>query len=191
MEERGAVRATELALVARLCAGDETALGELYDQQSGLVYGLALKVLGDKQAAEDVTQEVFVAFWEHPDRFDPARGTLRAFLGTMAHRRAVDHIRREEARRRRETRTSQEPPSVPSVDETALGTVLAERVREVVASLPVAQREALELAYFRGHTYRQVADLLGIPEGTAKSRLRTALQRVAEALNPEVSQQWA
>jgi RNA polymerase sigma-70 factor (ECF subfamily) len=77
------------------------------------------------------------------------------------------------------------------VDETALSTLTSERVREVVASLPAAQREALELAYFRGHTYRQVAELLGIPEGTAKSRLRLALQRIADALNPELSEQWA
>lgn len=191
MEDRSLGTFAERALVQRLCAGDETALGELYDTHSGFVYGLALRVLGDKQAAEDVAQEVFVSFWEHPERFDHTRGTLRAFLGTLTHRRSVDHIRREEARRRRETKTSYEPLPVPSVDETALGTLTSERVREVVAALPSTQREALELAYFRGHTYRQVAEVLGIPEGTAKSRLRLALQRIAEALDPEMSERWA
>jgi RNA polymerase sigma factor (sigma-70 family) len=191
MDDREHGTSSDEALVRRLVAGDETALGELYDSHSGFVYGLSLRVLANKQAAEDVTQEVFVTFWEHPDRFDHTRGTLRAFLGTLTHRRSVDHIRREEARKRRETKTSYEPLPVPAVDDAALSTLTSERVREVVAALPQAQRECLELAYFEGHTYRQVAELLGIPEGTAKSRLRLALQRIAETLHPEVSGQWA
>jgi RNA polymerase sigma-70 factor (ECF subfamily) len=191
MADREPKAFSEQALVQRLVDGDESALGELYDAHSGFVYGLSLRVLGNKQAAEDVTQEVFVGFWEHPDRFDHTRGTLRAFLGTLTHRRSVDHIRREEARRRRETKTAYEPLPVPAVDEFALSTLTSERVREVVAELPDAQRQCLELAYFQGHTYRQVAELLGIPEGTAKSRLRLALQRIAETLDPEVSGQWA
>jgi RNA polymerase sigma-70 factor (ECF subfamily) len=182
---------SEQALAQRLVDGDETALGELYDLHAGFVYGLAVRVLANKQAAEDVTQEVFVSFWEHPERFDPTRGTLRAFLGTLTHRRSVDHIRREEARRRREAKTQYEPLPVPAVDEFALDTLTSERVREVVASLPESQRQCLELAYFRGHTYRQVAEILDIPEGTAKSRLRLALQRIAETLHPEVSGRWA
>jgi len=192
MEHRAPGRFAERTLVQRMVAGDETALAELYDGYSGFVFGLALRVLGNRTAAEDVTQEVFLSFWERPERFDDARGSLRAFLGTLTHRRSVDHIRREEARKRRETRTtSSNALPVPSVDDSALTTVTSERVREAVAELPPAQREALELAYFKGHTYRQVADLLGIPEGTAKSRLRLALQRIAEALEPEVTEQWA
>lgn len=192
MEHRAASPFAERTLVQRMMAGDETALAELYDGHSGFVFGLALRVLGDRTAAEDVTQEVFVSFWERPERFDEARGSLRGFLGTLAHRRAVDHIRREEARKRRETRTtSTEVVPLPSVDDAAMLTVTSERVREAVELLPPAQREALDLAYFKGHTYRQVADLLGIPEGTAKSRLRLALQRVAEAIEPEVSERWA
>jgi len=191
MEDRATVSLAERHLVDRLCAGDEYALGELYDLHAGFVYGLALRVIGDKAGAEDVAQEVFVTFWQQPDRFDHERGSVRAFLGTLAHRRSVDHIRREEARRRRETKTSYEPIPVPSVDESVLDSVAHARVRKAVAELPDAQRQAVELAYFHGHTYRQVADLLGIPEGTAKSRLRLALQRVAEALHPEVSESWA
>jgi RNA polymerase sigma factor (sigma-70 family) len=181
----------ERSLVERLRAGDETALEELYDQLGGFVYGLAVKVVGDKQVAEDVAQDVFVAIWEDPGRIDVDRGTLRGLLGTMAHRRSVDAIRREEARRRRETRSSLEPTVAPDLADAAMATYASQRVRLAVARLPDAQRQALELAYFHGHTYRQVADLLGIPEGTAKSRLRLGLQRIADVLHPELSEQWA
>lgn len=189
--ERARSSAAERSLAHRLRLGDDAALGELYDQHAGFVFGLALRVIGDKQVAEDITQDVFVSFWADPNRYDPDRGTLRAFLGTVTHRRAVDVIRREEARRRRETKTSLEPPYATAVDDTAVRTMTSETVRAAVAQLPAAQREALELAYFHGHTYRQVAEVLGIPEGTAKSRLRLGLQRIAELLHPELSEQWA
>jgi RNA polymerase sigma factor (sigma-70 family) len=191
MQEPAPGSYAEQSLAVRLRAGDEVALGELYDCHGSFVYGLAMRVIGDKQAAEDVTQEVFVSFWEKPDRYDAGRGTLRAFLGTLTHRRSVDYVRREEARRRRETKTLCEPRFSTEVDEQAMQSVTALQVREAVARLPEAQREALELAYFHGHTYRQVADALGIPEGTAKSRLRLGLQRIAEFLHPELSGQWA
>lgn len=191
MQQRALGSAAERSLAHRLVAGDEAALGELYDLHSAFVHGLALRVIGDRQAAEDITQDVFVRFWQDPTRYDPDRGSLRAFLGTLTHRRSVDLIRREEARRRRETKTSLEPRFATAVDDSAVRTMTAERVREAVALLPPAQRQALELAYFEGHTYRQVADVLGIPEGTAKSRLRLGLQRIAELLHPELSEQWA
>ncbi len=191
MEQRGQGARAERALVERLCDGDEAALGDLYDRYSGFVHGLALRVIRDRQAAEDVTQDVFVAIWQDPQRFDAARGTLRGFLGTMTHRRSVDVVRREEARRRRETRSSMEPRAAPDLVDAALRTFASERVRAAVALLPEAQRQTLELAYFHGRTYRQVADELGIPEGTAKSRLRLGLQRIAELLRPELSEQWA
>jgi RNA polymerase sigma factor (sigma-70 family) len=191
MEQPGPGRPTEQALVDRLRRGDESALGDLYDRYAGFVHGLALRVLRDRGAAEDVTQDVFVAMWEDPNRFDATRGTLRGFLGTLTHRRSVDLVRREEARRRREARTSMEPRFHPDLADTALRGFTSERVRAALAVLPPAQREALELAYFHGRTYRQVADDLGIPEGTAKSRLRLGLQRIAELLRPELSEQWA
>jgi RNA polymerase sigma-70 factor, ECF subfamily len=183
----------ERVLVERLTRGDEAALADLYDRYAGFVYALALRTLADRQAAEDVTQEVFVALWERPDRIQPGRGTLRGYLGTMTHRRAVDLIRREEARKRREART---PADVAGHGHGDLSESVARsdargKVREAVALLPEAQRRALELAYFHGHTYRQVADVLGIPEGTAKSRLRLALQHIAETLRPELSERWA
>jgi RNA polymerase sigma factor (sigma-70 family) len=191
MDQPAVASWAERTLIDRLCAGDEAALGELYDELGGFVYGLALRVIGDKQAAEDVTQDVFVAIWQDPDRFDASRGTLRGLLGTMAHRRSVDVIRRDEARRRRETRTSLDRRPVPDLAESALQTYTSGKVRDAVALLPDLQRQALELAYFQGHTYRQVAEILGIPEGTAKSRLRLGLQRIAELLHPELSEQWA
>ncbi len=191
MAEASAGTFQERSLARRLVTGDETALGELYDGYGSFVYGLALRVIADRSAAEDVTQDVFVQLWQQPERFDPTRGTLRAFLGTMTHRRSVDHIRREEARRRREDKVAAEPAPIASVDDSILRTATCAAVRDAVALLPDAQREALELAYFEGNTYRQVAELLDIPEGTAKSRLRLALARIAEVLYPEVSEQWA
>jgi RNA polymerase sigma-70 factor, ECF subfamily len=181
----------ERVLVERLARGDETALADLYDRYAGFVYALALRTLADRQAAEDVTQEVFVALWENPGRIQPGRGTLRGFLGTMTHRRAVDLIRREEARRRREARAPGDGPGHGDLAEAVVRSDARGKVREAVARLPDAQRRALELAYFHGHTYRQVADALGIPEGTAKSRLRLALQHIAETLRPELSERWA
>jgi RNA polymerase sigma-70 factor (ECF subfamily) len=174
--------AWEHAVRTRLVQRDEGALAELYDQYGSFVYGLAARVIADRRAAEDITQDVFLYVWEHPETFDPQRGRLRTFLGTLAHRRAVDHVRREEARRRRGERDAAIAVSVPDVDEMAMALVAAERVRAEVERLPSEQREAIELAYFGGRTYRQVAEELGIPEGTAKSRLRLGLRRIADAL---------
>lgn len=169
----------------RLIAGEEGALNEIYDQFSSFVYGLALRVIGDARAAEDVSQDVFVTVWERPAAFDPDRGSLRTWLGTLAHRRAVDHVRREEARRRRATKDAARPVSTPDVEEMALALVTAERVRSALETLPDEQRRAIQLAYFGGRTYRQVAEVLGIPEGTAKSRLRLGLRRIADVLETE------
>jgi RNA polymerase sigma-70 factor (ECF subfamily) len=168
-----------------LIAGDEGALNEIYDQFSSFVYGLALRVIGDARAAEDVSQDVFVTVWERPGSFDPDRGSLRTWLGTLAHRRAVDHVRREEARRRRAIKDAARPQTTPDVEEMAMALVTAERVRAALATLPDEQRRAIQLAYFGGKTYRQVAEVLGIPEGTAKSRLRLGLRRIAAVLETE------
>jgi RNA polymerase sigma-70 factor (ECF subfamily) len=181
----------EAAVRTRLLAGEDAALGEVYDQYSSFVYGLAQRVIGDPRAAEDVSQEVFLHIWEHPEAFDPARGAMRTWLGTLAHRRSVDYIRREEARRRRNQReASRRPTSIPDVEEMATALVAAERVRAALDLLPREQRQAIQLAYFEGKTYRQVAEVLGIPEGTAKSRLRLGLRRIAEALEAEGLEEW-
>jgi RNA polymerase sigma factor (sigma-70 family) len=183
--------AWEQTLRDRLVAGDEAALCELYDQFASFVFGLAVRVTNDQRAAEDVAQEVFIQVWERPASFDPTRGTMRAWLGTLAHRRAVDWVRREEAVRRRAQREALALPTPPDIEEMATALALAERVRMAVDALPGDQRTAVRLAYFAGKTYREVADELGIPEGTAKSRLRVGLRRVAEALEQEGISQWS
>jgi RNA polymerase sigma-70 factor (ECF subfamily) len=166
----------------RLIARDADALTELYDQFGSYVFGLAARVIKDRRAAEDVTQDVFLSLWERPDAFDPERGRLRTFVGTLAHRRSIDFVRREEARRRRTAREAATVLPIPDVDELAMAIVTAEQVRAEVERLPADQREAIELAYFGGRTYRQVAEELEIPEGTAKSRMRLGLRRIADAL---------
>jgi RNA polymerase sigma factor (sigma-70 family) len=183
--------AWEQGVMTRLVARDDSALGEVYDQYGSFVFGLASRVIGDRTAAEDVVQEVFLGLWNRPDAFDPERGRLRTLLGTMAHRRAVDYVRREEARRRRTERDAALEVTIsPDVDEMAMALLAAERVREAVDRLPDDQREAIMLAYFGGRTYRQVAEELGIPEGTAKSRMRLGLGRIAEALEKNGIESW-
>jgi RNA polymerase sigma factor (sigma-70 family) len=186
----GAARAVpsgwEAEIGRRLRAGDEAALGEVYDQYASFVYGLALRVIGEQRGAEDVSQEVFVFVWERPEVFDSERGSLRTWLGTLAHRRAVDYVRREEARRRRSVRDAACRVTVPDVEELATALVTAERVRAALGVLPPEQREAIELAYFGGRTYREVADELGIPEGTAKSRLRLAMAKLETVLDRQL-----
>jgi RNA polymerase sigma factor (sigma-70 family) len=176
---------------ARLIDADEAALGECYDQYASFVYGLALRVVRDAKAAEDITQDVFLGLWENPACFDPEKGAMRTWLGTLAHRRAVDHVRREEARRRRDETALSRVTATPDVEEMALALMTAERVREALETLPPEQREAIQLAYFDGKTYREVAVTMGIPEGTAKSRLRLALRRIANTLDAEDLRQWA
>jgi RNA polymerase sigma factor (sigma-70 family) len=183
--------AWEREVKRRLVARDHRALTEIYDQFGSYVFGLAARVIGDRRAAEDITQDVFLSLWERPDAFEPDRGRLRTFVGTLAHRRAIDFVRREEARRRRTARDAAAMLPIPDVDELAMAIVTAEQVRAEVERLPAEQRDAIELAYFGGRTYRQVAEELGIPEGTAKSRMRLGLRRIADALGAiGVEQAW-
>ncbi len=179
----------EPTIRARLVAGDEDALGEACDQFASFVYGIAFRVIGDARAAEDVAQDVFMKLWEQPTGFEPRRGSLRTWLGTLAHRRAVDCVRREEAKRRTAVRDATRSAVAPDVEEMAMALVTSERVRSALDALPEEQRVAIQLAYFGGRTYREVAQVLGIPEGTAKSRLRLGLRRIAVAL--ERTEQWA
>ncbi len=182
----------EVGLSGRLIAGDETALGEVYNEFASYVFGLARRVTASTSLAEDVTQEVFVSLWEKPHAFDPERGTMRAWLGVLTHRRSVDRVRREATAKRHETRRATALPLQSATDtaDAATSEVLAQRVRDAVADLPEDQRRAVELAYFGGHTYVEVAATLGIPEGTAKSRLRLAMRRLALVLEPEGITQW-
>lgn len=173
----------ELRLIGRMATGDDSALRLLYEHYASLVYSIALRVTQDRCAAEDVAQQVFIRVWERPTAFDPDRGSLRTWMATLAHSRAVDHVRREQAGHRREQRQLPEVPS--DVEDLATSAAMADRVRRAVDALPDEQRAAVLLAYYDGRTYRQVAATLDIPEGTAKSRLRLGLRRIAKCLEKE------
>jgi len=174
----------------RIVYGDENALAEVYHRYCRVVQAVALRVTRDAGVAEDVTQEVFVSFWERPLAFDPARGSLRGWLCLLAQRRSIDRVRAEVRRRTLLTEPRLREPA-PSGDSTAdpaeivLTSITAARVRAALAGLPLLIRQTIELAYFRGRTYREVAAELGIPEGTAKSRLRRGLRQLAVALDSE------
>jgi RNA polymerase sigma-70 factor (ECF subfamily) len=172
-------------LVARIASGDTAALEDAYQRHAGLVYGLARRVTGNDALAEDVTQEVFVYLWAQPARFDASRGSLRSWLGMLAHRRSVDAVRRESRRSHAEARQETEPCAT-DIDDAADAAWIGGRVREAIDRLPSEQRRAVELAYFGGRTYREVATELDIPEGTAKSRLRLALGKLDELLRPDL-----
>ena len=182
------VGGTDALLAARLAAGDDHALAEVFDALAHSVYGSALRVLGDNSAAQDVVQDVFVELWAHPDRYDPAAGTLRTYLTVLARHRAVDLIRselRRVARQERSYRLTPAPLAAGAGDEV-LAAETASLVRAAVQALPASQRQVIELAYFEGLTYREVAHAVGIPEGTAKSRLRLALAKLEEMLDRQL-----
>jgi RNA polymerase sigma-70 factor (ECF subfamily) len=175
-------------LVDRLVAGDDEAVEELFDRYAGLLMAIARRVTGDGSSAEDVVQEVMCSLWHHPERFDERRGSLRAYLGMQAHRRAVDLLRADSRRRGRERRFESVECTSPSwLPDGALpvdDATARELVHNAIARLPDEQRRAVSLAFFDGHSYREVAVLLGIPEGTAKSRLRLAQAKLAQWLAP-------
>ena len=170
----------------RLVFGDETAFIDLHERFSSLVYTIAARVTRDGRAAEDVTQEVFLALWQRPLAFEPAKGTLRGWLAMMAHRRAVDLVRREEAHRRAALDGRLYAGAVnrgDPVGDQVSDADAAERLGTAVRNLPEHLGRAITLAYLEGCTYREVAIELGVPEGTAKSRLREGLRRLSVALH--------
>jgi RNA polymerase sigma-70 factor, ECF subfamily len=175
--------ASDANLVVSVSRWEEEALAEVYRRHAGAVYGLARRVLVNVQVAEEVAQEIFLGLWSNPQRYDPERGSLRSFLLTQTHGRAVDLIRSESSRRVREEREARLTAEAGyDIDHEVWDLTVAQQLREVVAALPVPEREAIELAYFGGHTYREVATILAEPEGTIKGRIRTGLQRMHGAL---------
>ena len=146
------------------------------------MWALASRVCRDHHLAEDVTQTVFVDLWSRPDRFDSSRGSLRSWLLTQAHARAVDLVRSEEARRRRQEHEATRNDAAVDLDTTIYVEELADEVRRAVDALPPAERDPILLAYFGGRTYREAAELLGQPEGTVKSRIRAGLRSLRTAL---------
>ena len=176
---------TDADLVTAVAGGHQAALGELYRRYAGAVWAVARRVCNDRVLAEDVSQTVFVDLWQRPGRFDPARGKLRPWLVAQAHARAVDAVRSEAARARRQEREGQlAPTSPPDVEAAAHVAGLRAEVRRAVEQLGPDERDAVVLAYFGGRSYRETAELLGAPEGTVKTRIRRALiglRRVLEA----------
>jgi RNA polymerase sigma-70 factor (ECF subfamily) len=167
-------------LASAVAEGDRSALEALFQRFGGAVQAMAFRVLRDESLAEDVTQDVFVSFWRAPSKFDPDRGSLRTFLMTLAHRRAVDTVRSEAARSRREERV---PDDVqPDIEEQVWQSSLSDAVRAAVDELPDTEREAIALAYFGGLSYVQVAKRLGAPEGTVKSRIRSGMKKLSVTL---------
>jgi len=170
-------------LVAAVGRSDQLAMKELYRRHGPAVYNLARRVLVDADRAEEVVQEVFLRLWNEPGRFDANRGALRSFLYRQAHSRAVERVRSEEARRRREERHDREQvrPDY-DVEIEAWELIRSELVKDALAALVETERQVITLAYFGGHTYREVAVILDLPEGTVKSRIRLGMNKLADQL---------
>lgn len=164
--------------------GDEEAFARLMDVVGPYVFGIVRRVVRDPQLSEEVTQEVFVEVWRNAALFDRNRGTAKAWILTIAHRRAVDRVRSEQAARRRDDQDARrsQPPSFDHVAETIEQRDEYARMNAALDTLTPVQRQAVELAYFKGYTYREVAELLDTPLGTVKARMRDGLIRLRDAL---------
>ncbi|WP_404390246.1 ECF RNA polymerase sigma factor SigK [Humibacillus xanthopallidus] len=171
-------------LLRRSAAGDEDAFAQLYDAVSSRLYGLVRRVVRDPAQSEEVAQEVFLDIWRHSARFDPTRGSALSWMLTIAHRKAVDRVRSAEAARHRDDNygTTNQDVTHDSTSEAVVERLDAERVHRALATLTEAQRQALELAYLSGYTHTEVATMLDLPLGTAKTRIRDGLIRLRDTL---------
>ena len=176
-------RQSDAVLVRAVAERRPEAMEELWRRHSVAVYGVTRRVTGAPATAEEVLQEVFLRLWRAPERFDPERGALRSYLLMEANARSIETVRHEVARRGREDRTMRVAPTAPDrVEDEVWDGVLAEHLRDALDSLSDGEREAIELAYYGGHSYRDVAAILGLPEGTVKSRIRSGLHRLRDCL---------
>ncbi|WP_405820180.1 sigma-70 family RNA polymerase sigma factor [Streptomyces sp. NBC_01390] len=206
MQKRDTPPRWDRRMQQRLARGEAAALGELYDRFASLVHGLAHRVLGDEQAADRITREVFAHVWQHPDAYDPKQGPMRSWLATLTHRLAVQRLRQTETAalthddptdrdEHAQTDTYTNAPATSSASTGATGSTgsmeeLERRVRRasvaaradyIVTSMPAPLRAALELAYFQRRDYRQTAADLGVTEAEARRRLRLGLQLLSTA----------
>lgn len=179
-----AVDRSEEALLARVARGDEAALAEVYDRFGRIAYGLALRIIRDERLAEDAVQEAFLAVWRHAPSFDPGRASARSWVLTLVHRRAVDLVRREERRRADTLEPETEPSGSSAAEDAELRTRRVE-VQGALAQLPEDQRRPIELAYYGGFSQSELAEQLGLPLGTIKSRMFAGLKRLGELLESE------
>jgi RNA polymerase sigma-70 factor (ECF subfamily) len=184
--------ASDAQLVVAIGRFRNDALAEVYRRHAPALFGLARRILAGRDLAEEVVQEVFLRLWNQPDRFDPERGSLRTYLLTQTHGRSVDVIRAEASRRSREERDARLTAETGyDLEREVWDLTQAEHVRAALSRLTDGERRAIELAYFGGHTYREVAVVLGEPEGTVKSRIRAGLTRLRGALvETGIAGQW-
>ncbi|MGH9029673.1 MAG: RNA polymerase sigma factor [Acidimicrobiales bacterium] len=174
--------ASDTVLVLAIGRWEQDALAEAFRRHAGSVFAVARQILRDEGAASEVAHDAFVWLWHEPNRFDPARGSLRAFLLDFAHSRAIDRLRAERRRTRREEEAQSVPRLSYDLEREVWDLTLVAKVRDAVAELPEDERKAIECAYFGGYTYRETAVLLGEPEGTVKSRIRSGLRRLQAKL---------
>ncbi len=172
------------ALLVLSSRGDQAAFAELYDKTSARVFGLARRVVRDPAQAEEVTQEAYLDVWRQSARYDSSRGGVLAWILTITHRRAVDRVRSAESSKLRDTRfaTLGDGAEFDEVVEAVTSSLDTARVRKALATLTEVQREALTLAYYGGYTYKEVSELLDVPLGTIKTRMRDGLIRLRDTL---------
>ena len=184
VSDSGPATMSEDDLLLAVARGDQQAFATFYDRLAPMVHGIVRRVVRDPAQSEEVSQEVFVEIWRTAARFDPDRGTARSWALTMAHRRAIDRVRSEQASRDRTQRVvdGQHARDYDVVSEQVEVGLEHEQVRTALGTLTDLQRQAVELAYYQGYTYREVADLLNTPLGTIKTRMRDGLIRLRDAL---------
>jgi RNA polymerase sigma-70 factor (ECF subfamily) len=183
--DHGGVVPTSLNdLLGRVAEGDREAFGALYDQTSNRVLGLVVRLLKDHAQSEEVTQEIFLEVWQNAPRYDPSRGSATTWILTMAHRRAVDRIRSSQSTRDRDTKIGIRDldAEYDSVSESVEIRVEHERVGKALARLTQLQRQAVTLAYYGGYSHSEVAQMLSVPIGTVKTRLRDGMIRLRDEL---------
>jgi RNA polymerase sigma-70 factor (ECF subfamily) len=176
--------ASDAVIALAIARYDQAALAEAYRRHAGAVFGLARRLLVEPALAEEIVQEVFLRLWNDPARYDPERGTMRSYLLTQTHGRSVDLLRADISRRQREERDARRTAEAGAdIEREVWDLTTAEHVRDSLASLPPDERAAIELAYWGGYTYREVAVRLDQPEGTIKSRIRSGLTRLRGELS--------